>query len=168
MTTYYAQPYDIRATGFYFEDATSYLAKIEAITNDDGDLVEEFEIQFIDGESIDEKLSNAIGLDQCTILKIMECNDDWDEEQKVKIIIAIGEGGYSFDFKSSAPEDFDIDLYTDTTLHDLAHELIDEGLFGEIPKSIVNYLDFDLIARDLGHDYTETTIAGVNYVYRCA
>lgn len=167
MTTYYAQPYDISATGFYFEDASSYLAKIETITNDYGDPVEEFEIQFIDGETIDVKLSNAIGLDQCTILKIMECIDDWSAEQKLKVIIAIGESGYSFDFKSSVPEDFDIDLYTDMTLRDLAYIFVDEGMFGDIPANIIAYLDFDLIARDLGHDYTETTIAGVNYVYRC-
>lgn len=168
MTTYYAQPYDLHAAGFYFEDATSYLAKIETITNDYGDRVEEFEIQFIDGESIDAKLSTAIGLDQCTILKVMTYIDDWNEEQKLNVILAVGECGYSFDIKSSVPEDFEIDLHADMTLSDLAYIFVDEGMFGDIPANIITYLDFDLIARDLGYDYTEITIAGVNYVYRCA
>ncbi|PCJ82780.1 MAG: antirestriction protein ArdA [Hyphomicrobiales bacterium] len=167
MTTYYAQPYDISAAGFYFESAASYLAKIDTIINDYGDHVEEFEIQFIDGETIDANLSNAIGMYQSTILNVMACIDDWESEQKLKVIIAVGECGYSFDVKSSVPEDFEIDLYADMTLNDLAYIFVDEGMFGDIPANVISYLDFEAIARDLGHDYTETTIAGVNYVYRC-
>ena len=44
---------------------------------------------------------------------------------------------------------------------------MDEGIFGEIPVSIQNYLDYDAIARDLGMDYTETFIADQRLVYRC-
>jgi hypothetical protein len=53
MTTFYAQPYDISATGFYFDIEDQYQAKIRTIKNDYGQTVEEFEIQFIDGETID-------------------------------------------------------------------------------------------------------------------
>ena len=44
---------------------------------------------------------------------------------------------------------------------------VDEGLYGEIPDSLQFYIDYEAMARDLGMDYSETTISGVNYVYRC-
>ncbi len=53
------------------------------------------------------------------------------------------------------------------SLQDLAESFIEEGLFGDIPDNIRPYLDMDAIARDLGIDYTETSIAGQHYVYRC-
>jgi antirestriction protein len=31
-----------------------------------------------------------------------------------------------------------------------------------------NYIDYDAMARDLGMDYSETTIAGKRLIYRCA
>jgi len=45
-------------------------------------------------------------------------------------------------------------------------QFVDEGLFGEIPAAIANYLDYDAIARDLGMDYSETVIDGARYVFR--
>ena len=59
MTTLFAQPYDISACGFYFETADEFTAKAIAATNDYGDPVEEFEIQFIDGADIDCELARA-------------------------------------------------------------------------------------------------------------
>ena len=58
----HAQPYDITATGFYFEDYDDYSAKAAKLRNDYGDPVEEFEIQFIDGDRIDCDLAQAIGI----------------------------------------------------------------------------------------------------------
>lgn len=34
-------------------------------------------------------------------------------------------------------------------------EFVDEGLYGEIPKSLEFYIDYKAIARDLKMDYTE-------------
>lgn len=59
MTRFYAQPYDLAATGLYFENADTYAAKINSLRNDYGQPVEEFEIQFIDGEAIDCDLAKA-------------------------------------------------------------------------------------------------------------
>lgn len=168
MTTFYAQPYDISAAGFYFEDSKTYKAKINSIVNDYGDEVEEFEIQFIDGSDLDCELVEAIGVNQCNIIDIITVLDDWNDNQKLNVIIAVGECGYDFDFKSNDPDDFDVDIYRDINMKDLAQSFVDDGLFGDIPASIVNYLDIDAIARDLSCDYSETTIAGECYVYRCA
>jgi len=63
---------------------------------------------------------------------------------------------------------YDIDIYEMDSMRDLAEQFIEEGLFGDIPENILYYLDLDAIARNLGMDYSETTIAGKNYIFRYA
>ena len=168
MTELFAQPYDISATGFYFRTASEYAEKAAKLRNSAGCPVEGFELQFIDGESIDAKLFEALGVNQGNFPQFLDACDAWDDNQKQKVIIAVGECGYRFDLASGDPDDFDIDLYEMDSLRELAEQFVDEGLFGEIPEPIRNYLDYDAIARDLGMDYSETTIAGTRLVYRCA
>ncbi len=165
MTQFYAQPYDFAASGFYFEDAETYKGKIGKVRNDYGEIVEEFEIQFIDGETIDCEVCEAIGLYQSNILSIMEKLEEWDDEEKRDIAIAAGECGYSFDVEKDSPYDFDITIYEVDSLKELAYQFVDEGLFGEIPANIACYINYDAMARDLGCDYTETTINGQGVVY---
>ena len=165
---FFAQPYDLCAQGFFFVGKEDYKAKFGQCRNSYGEPVEEFEIQFIDGNDLDYDLFNALDVSQATILDFMDKLDEWDEQDKIRLIIAIGEAGYTFDFESQSPDDYEIDIYADMTLSDLAYQFVDEGLFGDISDNILMYLDYDLIARDLGYDYTETTIAGVTYTYRAA
>jgi hypothetical protein len=49
----------------------------------------------------------------------------------------------------------------------LAEQFVEEGLYGEIPKALQYYIDYEAIARDLGMDYSEIRIVGTNYIYRC-
>lgn len=167
MSKFYAQPYDLAASGFYFEDAETYKAKIGNVRNDHGEIVEEFEIQLIDADLIDCQVCEAIGLYQSNILTVMEKLEEWDDSEKYFIIIAVGECGYSFDIESDSPYDFDVTIYEVDNLKELAYQFVDEGLFGDIADNITCYLDYDAIARDLGCDYTETTINGQGVVYAC-
>ena len=164
--TLHAQPYDIDAAGFYFANAKEYAQKAGALKNRFGDPVEEFEIQFIDGDAIDGALAAAIGLHQANLSDFLTACEIWDDEQKRNVIIAVGESGYDFD-PACDPDQFDIDIHEVDTMRDLAEYFVQEGLFGEIPESLQNYLDFDAIARDLSMDYTETEIAGTRLIYRC-
>ncbi len=168
MTQFYAQPYDISATGFYFNTVEDYDAKHAACKNDYGDQVEEFEIQFIDGDDIDCDLFKAIGINQCNIHHFVDAVDAWEDYQKLNVIIAVGECGYDFDFDSNDPDDFDVTLYEVDTMKELAEQFVDEGLYGDIPDSLRFYIDYDAIARDLRMDYSDIRVAGVNYIYRCA
>ena len=168
MTKLYAQPYDISATGFYFDTAEEYAQKAAKNKNDYGQTVEEYELQFIDGESIDAKLFEALSVNQCNFPEFLEACDTWDEGQKQKVILAVGECGCSFDLKSGGPDDFEVDIYELDSLRELAEQFADEGLFGEIPKHLQNYIDYDAMARDLGMDYSEATIDGKRLIYRCA
>ncbi|MCI4666038.1 MAG: antirestriction protein ArdA [Neomegalonema sp.] len=166
-TVLYAQPYDISASGFYFRDADEYAVKAAKARNDFGQPVEEFEIQFIDGEDIDAALARAVDLSQANALRFFEIVEEWDEWQKRQVILAVGECGYDFDLHADTPDNLDVDIYEMNSLRELAEHFVDEGLFGEIPEHLAGYLDYDAIARDLGMDYVETEVAGTRLIYRC-
>ena len=167
MTDLFAQPFDITAQGFYFKTLEEYQEKSAKARNASGFPVEEYEIQFIDGENIDAALFEALRVHQGDFPQFLDACDAWDEHQKRKAIIAVGERGYSSDFSSGDPDDLDVDIYEVDSLRELAEQFVDDGLFGDIPEQLQSYLDYDAIARDLGMDYTETTIAGTRIVYRC-
>jgi antirestriction protein len=42
--------------------------------------------------------------------------------------------------------------YYEGTLEDWAYQMVEEGLFGEISDNVINYIDYEKIARDLGMD----------------
>lgn len=52
----------------------------------------------------------------------------------------------------------DTSFFPDKTMQEVAEELVDEGCFGDIPASIINYIDYEAIARDLRFEgYTEVS-----------
>lgn len=161
--TLYAQPYDICTTGFYFETADDYDKRAAANVNEFGDLVEEYEIQFIDGGDLDADLAKAFGLNQANFRRFLDTAENYSDDEKIAFIVAVDECGYSIDRADEA----DIDIYADTNMRELAEQFVDEGLFGDIPANLACYLDYDAIARDLAMDYTETEIGGQRLVYRC-
>lgn len=167
-TVLYAQPYDISANGFYFRSLEEYTQKSTDHRNEYGDPVEEYEIQFINGDDLDCSLFKALSVHQGNFHHLLTACEDWDDDQKIKVIIAVGECGYHFNPETDNPDDFDIDLYEMDSLRDLAIHFVDEGLFGDIPENIRFYLDYDAIARDLGMDYSDIRLNGTNYIYRMA
>lgn len=166
MTVLYAQPYDITALGFYFKTVEEYQEKASALRNDFGRPVEEFEIQFIDGEDIDCQLFKALNINQCNFNQFFDALEAWEVEDKVTTIIAVGECGYNFDFEKDDPQEFEIDLYELDGLYDLAEYFVEAGVYGEISKSLEPYIDYETIARDLGMDYDQICINNTRYVYR--
>ena len=79
--TLYAQRYDISAAGFSFQDVQTIGEKTKTLRNDHGDPVEEFEIQFIDGDAIDAELFKALGIHQGNVCAFLEFACDWEEWQ---------------------------------------------------------------------------------------
>ena len=167
MTTLFAHPYDIAAQGFYFDSFDEYAKKSSALKNDYGQPVEEFEIQFIDGDDLDCELAKALGLNQANVKRFLELVDEWEDHEKIRFAIAASECGYSFDIEEDDIDLLDIDIYGVETLRELAEQFVEDGLFGEVPEPFRFYIDYDAIARDLAVDYSETMIAGENFVYRC-
>ncbi|MEL7048359.1 MAG: antirestriction protein ArdA [Pseudomonadota bacterium] len=166
-TTLYAQPYDISAVGFYFRDPDEYTARAAACRNDLGQPVEEFEIQFIDGEAFDCALAVAWGLNQANHAHFLAAVSDWDDDQKRRFIVAVGECGYAFDPERIDPDDFDVDFYGVDSLTELAEQFVDEGFYGEIPDALAYYIDHVAIARDLSAEFSMIEIAGERFAYAC-
>ena len=163
----YAQPYNIDAEGFYFRTADEYAKTLPTIKDSFGQPVEEFEIEFIDGDDINCGLAKAWGLNQANFAAYFYAADTWHDHEKTAFIIAVGECGYDFDPASVSPNDFEVDLYHLDSLKDLAVQFVEDGLLGDIPERLRFYFDYDALARDLGVDYSETRIAGENIIYRC-
>ncbi|NQW11773.1 MAG: antirestriction protein ArdA [Alphaproteobacteria bacterium] len=166
MTTLYAQPYDITATGFYFETAEQYAALAKKARNDYGQPVEELEIQFIDGEALDAELAQAWGLNQATFAAFLDAAADWEDHSKIRLIIAIREG-IGFNAQTDDIDALEVDIYGVETMRELAEQFVDDGLFGDIPEALRGYIDYEAIARDLAMDYSEIAIAGERLIYRC-
>lgn len=159
-TTYHAQPYDNDATGFYFEDKDTYLEKISNITNAHGQAVEEFEIQFIDGEPLDGDLTKAFGLNQANILHFMDAVDEWDDDEKRRYIVAVWNFQQPFEHGKDHPSDLDVIMYQASSLVELAMQFVDEGHYGDISAFMTNYIDYAAMARDLAFDYDMMEIGG--------
>lgn len=164
MTQLYAQPYNIDATGFYFTSEEEFQERSNANRDRFGQIVEEYEVQFMDGETIDAELARAFELSQCNFGEFLESTENWSDDQKTRFVIAVAECGYD---ASIDPDEVEIDIYELDSLTELAEHFIEEGLFGDIPDRLRFYLDLDAIARDLGMDYTAATIAGRRIIYRC-
>jgi antirestriction protein len=168
MIQLHAQPYDISATGFFFESAEDYAAKARTNRNDCGQRVEEYEIQFIDGDDLDCALAETWGLHQGNFAAFLEAAEEWDEDDKYRYIIAVGECGCDHDSVAVDPDSMDVQFYDVSSMRELAEQFVEEGLFGDIPDRLRFYLDYDAIARDLEMDYSEVTIAGKHFIFHCA
>lgn len=165
-TTLYAQPYDISATGFYFDIVEQYRAKAAKAVNDYGQKVEEFEIQLIDGDELDAALAKAWELNQVNFAKFLTVVEEWEDHSKIRCIIAM-ENGFDFDVETDDIDSLEVEIFGAESIRELAEQFVDDGLFGEIPESLQNYIDYDAIARDLAVDYSETMIVGEKFVYAC-
>lgn len=84
MTTLYANPYNIDASGFYFNDADEFTEKSTNLTDRYGNPVEEFEIDFIDGD--DAALFNACGINQANLSTWFDDIQTLDDHEKLTCI----------------------------------------------------------------------------------
>lgn len=94
---------------------------------------------------------NADIFELSEIFEEIECFD----ESEIELINAIIEvTGYELS-EAISNKDGAV-YYSGYDLESLAEEFIDEGLYGDIPDALVNYIDYAAIARDLRYDYSET------------
>jgi len=164
MTTnkYHATPYDISATGFYFSSINEYREKAASHRNAYGEPVEEYEIQFIDGDNC--ALFQAIGVTQANLELWFDHFEEMDDEEAVRAMYLAG-------YECLAAEDIldrldDVILF-EGTVREYAEEYIEStGLLAEVPESLRFYIDIDSFARDLriGGDVTDIEINGRQWV----
>lgn len=160
--TYHATPYDISASGFYFSDLEDYRDKAAKHQNAYGEPVEEYEIQFIDGDNYE--LFSAIGVNQANLSLWFEHFEDLQSDDAVRAIYLAG-------YECEAPKDIiskldDVYLF-EGTLREYAEDYIEStGLLDGIPESLHAYIDIDAFARDMrmSGDVTEIEISGRQWI----
>lgn len=159
---YHATPYDISATGFYFNSFEDYEAKAATHKNAYGEPVEEYEIQFIDGDN--HALFKALGVNQANLEKWFDEFEDLDDEDEIKAIYLAKDLGCSMDEVLGHLDD--VCLFEGHAT-DYAEQYLEEsGLLDEVPESMRYYIDTEAFARDLllSGDITEVEINGSVYV----
>ena len=156
----YAKPYNIEATGFYFTSAEEFAQKAEGLTDRYGCPVEEFEIQFIDGDD-DAALFESVGVDQSNLATWFELLD-LENHEKVALYFLCGVNGRGLSEALGIVQN--VNLY-EGRLIDAATELFDECYAHEIPQNLRHYIDYDRFARDcdIGGDLTEFEFSGTTY-----
>ncbi len=166
QVTLYAQPYDLDAQGFYFDSFEDYETKYNKNCNVYGQPVEEYEIQFIDGSTINCALFDAVG--SYNLKAFYKVVNKWDDFEKMPLIISYKDNITNEPFNEEVePDDFqDIMIYYDTTFKELAQEFIDDGCLGDIPKHLEHYIDVDKYAYDLKMDYNEFRLGNEILIYR--
>ncbi|MFA6015446.1 MAG: antirestriction protein ArdA [Gallionellaceae bacterium] len=159
MTTLHATPYNIDAAGFYFENADEYTDKSSSHVDRFGNLVEEFEIQFIEGD--DAQLFNACDINQCNIGRWFDEIECLDDHEKLSLYFLLN-SGYMLD---SAIEKLNEPCISECSLKDAAAELFDECYASAIPENLHQYIDYDAFARDLemGGDMVEFEYHNLTY-----
>lgn len=152
MTTLHATPYNIDAAGFYFESTANYQNKSKNHLDLFGNLVEEFEIQFIDGD--DSALFNACGINQSNIDTWFDVIELMSDTVKLNLYYLAGVAGYSLE---QALDKADEPSIYNGNLLDAATEFFDECWLPSVPENIMYYIDYEKFARDcqLGGDMCE-------------
>lgn len=164
--TLYANPYDIEAQGFYFSDMADFKKKVKKAKNIHGDPVEEFEIDFINGDDTEMKLFSMMETGQHNIEEYFDAVDEgYDEDDIQRLQILTEDMGY--DFNDALDKKDDLVVYGEfKDDEDYAYEFVDQmGGAGELGKeTLEQYFDYESFGRDLvlGGDVSKTD-EGVYY-----
>lgn len=160
--SFYAQPYSLDAQGFYFTDYEDYTAKAEALRDSFGHPVEEFELQFIDGDSEEADLFTASGVNQANLEQFFDEVLTLDDHQKPAFFYLTSVLNCSIE---QALDKIDEPSIYEGELKEAAEQLFDECYLSDIPESVRNYIDYAAFARDceMGGDMTEFEFAGTTY-----
>jgi Antirestriction protein (ArdA) len=160
MTTLHAQPYNIDACGFYFTSAEEYETKQEALRDRFGAPVEEFEIQFIDGD--DGQLFEACRIHQGDLATWFDDIETLDRQEKAALFYLVDQVGYRL---NEALEKLEGVCISECSLIDAASDLFDEIYLPEVPESVRYYIDYDAFAYAcrVNGDMTEFTYEGTTY-----
>jgi hypothetical protein len=158
---FHAQPYSLDATGFYFTDMDDYQAKYEANRDRFGFSVEEYEIQFIDGDAEDAQLYEAAGINQTNIEFFIEEIMDLDDYQKPGLYFLL-DMGYDVDDAIAKIDDV---MLQEGNLEEAAEALFDEIYLDQIPENLRSYIDYKSFARDCEYsgDFREFDFSGTTY-----
>jgi len=131
------------------EDYEDAIKELEELQKNNG-LGDDLEVFLADWDDDELDICNE-GANLKYLKKVYEEYEGLDARDKKKMEYLVSMRGYK---PSEVIDELDnCDIYENTTMEELAKEFVNEGIFGEIPNSIINYIDYNAIARDLSYDY---------------
>jgi hypothetical protein len=159
---YHATPYDMHAIGFYFNSYDDYLEQAKTHTNVYGDPVEEFEIQFIDGDNY--RLFKALDINQANLKQWFDDFEGLEADDAVKAIYLSEYLSYDIDQILNNLDD--ANLFEGTATEYAEQYIEDTGMLQEMPENLHYYFDTEAFARDLilSGDISEVEIGGTTYI----
>lgn len=166
MLTFFAQPYDLDAKGFYFSTFKEYEEKVKTCINSFGGPVEEFEIMPTDGEDTKIELVKAAKIDQTNLEDVLDFVENASKDDMVCTFFLMSEHGLSF---YDALDRKDECIIVEMDIKDAAIEFFDEVYLSEIPQNLRSYIDYDAFVHDFVHDleisgdFTEFDYAGSTF-----
>lgn len=143
-STYYAQPYNISATGFFFDTYDEYQEKAATLQDRYGNPVEEFEIQYIDGD--DGELFRACDVTQGSLEQWFEDVENLDDNKKAALYFLCDDIGDSI---ATALEKIEDVYLSECTLLEAVTALFNEYYLSEVPQDVRCYIDYEAYARDI-------------------
>jgi len=162
--SYYAHPYDSSAEGFYFSCWEEYEVKAENNCNNLGLPVEEYEIQYIDGDL--PKLFASLEISQATLCLWFDHFEHLDEIEGAACLYLSDYCGFTAD-KIASIDINEIALFEGTVVEYAQQHLDDTGALSGLAESLHYYFDVESFARDLliSRDIAEIQSEnGTNYI----
>lgn len=159
-TTLFAQPYSLDAQGFFFHSTEEFETLSESLRDRFGCPVEEFEIQFIDGDDAD--LFEVCSINQANLFMWFDEIEVLDDHEKISLYFLTGVLGYSLDSAMNKIDEVSI-FHGDA--QEAAEELFDDCYAHAIPENLRFYFDMEKFARDLeiGGDFNEFEFGNTTY-----
>jgi antirestriction protein len=121
----------------------------------DGEEYEEYFISDYETDIEGLEVGEYENLDELNSL--VERYEDLGEYDQEAVQAIMEAEGYNFEESLDKVEQGYFTFYSGQSLEDVAYEMVDEGLFGDIADNLKNYIDYEAIARDIRLDgYSET------------
>ncbi|PCI21054.1 hypothetical protein COB64_00850 [Candidatus Wolfebacteria bacterium] len=159
---YFANPYNTSVNGFYFTDYADYLEQADNLKDDFGMPVEEFSLEFIDGDNAE--LFNLLEVNQATLKLWFDSMEELAGEDLVRAL-------YLAEYLNVSMADIldqldDVMLFEGDARSYAENYIEDTGLLDEMPENLRYYFDVDAFARDmlLSGDINEVEIQGTTYI----
>lgn len=173
---FYAQPYAINATGFYFETAEEFAEKFADCRDDEGMPVEEVEIQFIDGTDAEAAIVEALEINQANLARVIAFVEEHGDDPRITASVVYrakhrgdpAEEIMKADYLGEEIVGESSDAHSEEkAIEDYAYQYVDDaGLLDGLNETVARYFDYEAFARDLrlGGDVTAIEVCGSWYV----
>jgi len=93
----------------------------------------------------------------------MEELSNLQECEKEEVEAIIEATGNSLEEAIKTQQSGDFTYYSEVhSIEELAEIFVDDGLYGDIPENLTNYIDYEAIGRDLRYDYIQTSNGFIN------